>query len=65
MTASTSVDTRIGLVGVEATDDGIRRVRLPEAASWSAAAAAPRPTVPRRQRLNSRSSRAANGRSSS
>ena len=29
MTASTSVDTRIGLVGVEATDEGIRRVRLP------------------------------------
>ena len=29
MTASTSVDTRIGLLGVEATEDGIRRVRLP------------------------------------
>jgi methylated-DNA-[protein]-cysteine S-methyltransferase len=29
MTASTSVDTPIGLLGVEATDDGIRRVRLP------------------------------------
>jgi methylated-DNA-[protein]-cysteine S-methyltransferase len=29
MTASTSVDTPIGLLGVEATEDGIRRVRLP------------------------------------
>jgi methylated-DNA-[protein]-cysteine S-methyltransferase len=29
MPASTSVDTRIGLLGVEATEDGIRRVRLP------------------------------------
>jgi methylated-DNA-[protein]-cysteine S-methyltransferase len=29
MTASTSVATQIGLLGVEATEDGIRRVRLP------------------------------------
>ena len=29
MTASTSVATPIGLLGVEATEDGIRRVRLP------------------------------------
>ena len=29
MTASTSIDTRIGRVGVEATEDGVRRVRLP------------------------------------
>lgn len=29
MTASTSVDTGIGLVGIEATDEGIRHVRLP------------------------------------
>jgi methylated-DNA-[protein]-cysteine S-methyltransferase len=29
MAASTSVDTRIGVLGVEATDDGVRRVRLP------------------------------------
>ena len=29
MTASTSVDTQVGLVGVEATEEGIRRVRLP------------------------------------
>lgn len=29
MTASTSIDTPIGLLGIEATDDGIRRVRLP------------------------------------
>jgi methylated-DNA-[protein]-cysteine S-methyltransferase len=29
MSASTSVDTGIGLLGIEATDTGIRRVRLP------------------------------------
>ena len=29
MAASTSVETRIGVVGIEATGDGIRRVRLP------------------------------------
>ena len=29
MAASTSVDTRLGVVGIEATADGIRRVRLP------------------------------------
>ena len=29
MVASTSVDTSIGVVGIEATADGIRRVRLP------------------------------------
>jgi len=29
MTASRSVDTRIGLLGVEASEDGLRRVRLP------------------------------------
>jgi methylated-DNA-[protein]-cysteine S-methyltransferase len=29
MSASTSVDTRIGLLGIEATESGIRRVRLP------------------------------------
>jgi len=29
VTASASVDTGIGVLGIEATDDGIRRVRLP------------------------------------
>ncbi len=51
MTASTSVETPIGLLGIEATDAGLRRIRLPgdgdvetdgdgSAAGYAAAAAA-------------------------
>ena len=64
MAASTSVDTPIGIVGVEASDAGIRRVHLPgEATSSDGATAPPQRAQPWRPH-SSWSSRAESDRSS-
>ena len=60
-TAAAAVETRIGTIGIEATETGVRRVRLPgesaDAGRSSTGTAAPRRTCPRR-RLSSPSTRA-------